>query len=255
MIFFLVDGYRGDSLDEHGSTVIKKAQNMQERKESDFVVLLFGFIFYDLFLPWMPKENVIMEFENFNKSSIDIDPHFHQILMDLMLNPQYNWYERYTRHIKFQCPSSTNYHFYFWVKSVGYYYPSFLFWNNIVQDVFPNATFHRIRELTAKNVISTTGGSLITKDKLMKYMKEEEDNGEIIAIHLPFFYEKVDHTDFQPMKFNVENTINIIIKSSNIEESPVLQNGNIVAQGHYYRDPMFMKLVFEKINSILCRKN
>ena len=85
----------------------------------------------------------------------------------------------------------------------------------------------------------------------MKIRKGEEENDEIIVINLHFFEEKVDFEYFNPMKFNDKNTITVI-ESSTVYETPVLQNGSIVIQKDDYFNPLFTKLIFERINSILC---
>uniref|UniRef100_A0A7M5X158 Uncharacterized protein n=1 Tax=Clytia hemisphaerica TaxID=252671 RepID=A0A7M5X158_9CNID len=253
-IFFLVDRYgyssksleKDLSLEKHISTVIKKAQRMWERKESDFVVLNVNYEADQLSIPWIRNENFISD----TYGSRKFDPHLHQILMDQMLNPRYDWRERYTRHLKVQCISSKKHHFYLWMN-FSWYYPDYEFWNTIVRDVLPNVTFHSIITVTDTMVLRK---GYTRKDKLMKYLKEEEEeNDEIVVIYLPFSRGRVDHTYFYPMKFNDENAINIILRDT-FEDSPVLQNGNIVVNDDY-RNPLFFKLVFEKINSILCRKN
>ena len=93
------------------------------------------------------------------------------------------------------------------------------------------------------------------KDKLIELIKEEEEKGEMIVIHLPIFQEKKNNQLFRPMTFNDKNTINIIESSTIEQPSPVLQNGEIVIQEDDYFDPLFFKIVFEKISYILCGVN
>ena len=51
----------------------------------------------------MPKQNIIYKYYFYNDS---FDPRVHQILMDLVNKPRYNWRKRYQRVGKNQCQSS-----------------------------------------------------------------------------------------------------------------------------------------------------
>ena len=87
----------------------------------------------------------------------------------------------------------------------------------------------------------------------MKFIKEEEDNDEIIAIHLPLFNDGyVYYKHF--MSFNDTISIEILLDGT-FYGSPVLHNGNIFLREEDYYDPMFFNLVFERTNTILCGGN
>ena len=124
--------------------------------------------------------------------------------------------------------------------------------DDIVKDLSFNVNFYRIVTLT-RNSIFLLHQYNLTRDQSTKLMKEEE-NGQIIVIHLPISYKKVNLEPFHPMTFKHQNTINII-ESSTTDETPLLQDENIVIQEDDYYNPLFVKMVFEKINSIICGMN
>uniref|UniRef100_A0A7M5XLQ6 Cnidarian restricted protein n=1 Tax=Clytia hemisphaerica TaxID=252671 RepID=A0A7M5XLQ6_9CNID len=235
--------------------MIQQAQNMYEKKQIDVVVWSLRNAIYKTFWNWLPKQNLVVDAII---GSPPFDPHLHRILMDLMLNPQYDWQKRYTRNANVTCRTSKRINLYFWAMDNGNRFPSNKIWNDVFENLSLNATFNRI--YTYYNFIISSHKSHQPRDKFIKEMKEEEQKDDIIVIHLPItISQSYKGPPSSPMKFNKENTIHIYQTLTTLEDTPQLRNGSsmnyIMIQENDCFNPLFFELVIQQVNRVLCEMN
>ena len=187
-LFFVYHASYGQALENYFK-VITRLQDMYERKQVDIVQWSLT---TSAIWKWLPKQNRIVE-DRFKTPKFN--RHFHRILMDLMKNPQYDWHGRYSQYAHIQCRTSKEINLYVWIDLLWSLYrnriTSYIFWNDIVKDLSFNETFYRIVTLTRNSAFLLHQYNL-TRDQSTKLMKEEEGNDEIIVVHLPISYEKVN---------------------------------------------------------------
>ena len=217
-VFFLL--FRLTFLYRKHLNATTQARKMYERQQIDIVVWSLRGNIYQQFWNWLPKQNVIKDYL-FNKPKFD--PHLHQLLLDQMINPKYDWRQRYTKDIKVQCQTSKRLRLFFWITSRGKRLLSCDFWNKVLMDVVSNTTFHKVDFFFDK----------VHYSDVLKEAWEAEENNEVKVIHLPLSYERVLREYFSLWTFYDENTIDIVVSSS-IDESPVLQNGTVVMREEDY---------------------
>ena len=217
--------------------------------------------------PLLPKQNII-HIDN----TYFFNPHLHRILFDSILNPQYNWRDRYMINGSVQCQhlkrKSANifvwsiYEFldddqnYFSVARFLYDYfginPTIFYGDYMIIESH-NATLCYMKSI--ENWLKSPSRD---KDRLLgrlfcEYITEDMKRiGGDIQIHVVIIPRKMKK-DFNgpPLTFN--NTITITVDDS-IEESPMYSQDNrhFVIWREDYTSPLFLSKLLQKINSILC---
>ena len=215
---------------------------------------------------WLPKQNIIHDGGVSNNRKFN--PYLHQIFLDVMDDPQYNWHQRYTKYApKVQC-SNKGLHIYFWLPIVSSnYLPAPYLFVDFVEEIFVNATLHIV--LVDQTETSRDENYLLSSKKFewveWRHDKWQTENQTIewlnkteaiadLNIHIPFYH---SHVKFESLGLPIsknQKTIRVAINDT-ITESPLLQNGTVMIWEEDYLSPWFATFMVERINNVMCAVN
>ena len=198
---------------------------------------------------WMPRQNILV-FKYF-----DFNQHIHHIMLDLMRNPQYNWFDRYTQDIKNRCRNLSESHIYLWhLKFFSRESDSF-FMSDMLNNYFldlPNVTVYEGEinispKTEGKLYIMPFDSTFNVRSHWLEISEWKPKNKNVTNVNI-VFDEKPYSID---IKHPLENMIQVMV-NNHIPESPSFQNGKIRIWTHDITSPMFFKMLMEKVYSILC---
>eukprot|EP00111_Clytia_hemisphaerica_P005716 TCONS_00016568-protein len=255
-LFFVTFALKKVSFDDKHVKVFELTRNLFVRKQVDLVVWSIGLSPYRFFQKWLPKQNTIYLIPFLHIYYITFNRHLHQILMDQLNNPHYDWQRRYKKYINIECQTSKKIRLYFWKKRAINAFHIYNLWNDLMTEFNANATVQVLESpffYHKFELYSFDGSSVSIKGYEFLESLKAEENDKIIAIHLPIFSERIRYTDYRPLTVLGKNKIINIVRSRYIiGDDPIIQNGNIMIHEDDDLDPLFIKMVFERINSILC---
>ena len=244
--------------------VINQVRKMYERKHCD--VVLWCFSYNQLCRrseEWLPIQNKYQRYELVDGRLL-FNPHAHQILMDLMINPQYDWRERYTRNVEMHC-QTTKRHVYFWSLDPflngnpdeallvfriwkNFFHNAKFYNTEIVLHIPPllNADDYDYYVAIAYSSFNTSRDK--SKDQTKQWIRRKEVTGDI---NIVVYHNEHDHVA-KSLFTTQENTVKVII-SDQIKTSPLLlTSGDIMVWEEDVLSPYFAKIIFERIKPIIC---
>ena len=233
-----------------GSAVSDQVRDVYKRKQCDVVMLCC-----DGFGPlcnkssnWLGRQHFIQDdFFNFDQ----FNPYLHQILMDLMNNPQYNWRQRYTQY-RSRCQPNRQENVFFWevfdptVRSPNLLYG--MMWEYI-ENLLPNATFYLVS--VPRHDPRSIQYSLIPRrfsqtDHQIRYRPNKNNTNP--EINILMYKKEIKLLSNREMN---GNKIHIIFDDT-ILESPLLEDNKIKIWLEDFKSPLLIKMLMERIDSFRC---
>ena len=217
---------------------------------------------------WLARQKVI----HTSFSTQTFNPHLHSLLLNLIKNPSYDWYERYARnqnHCHQQISNKTN--IFIWpilLLNKTDARKDFLktaFSTGILENHFSYFTpfYHALVIVDWQN--RPYWGPYNLKSKDTERILWEHDGrstsevnkaiGELTGekIHIISYSEDII-PNFDAPPFTFDNTI-IIVVDDKITESPMInKDGNFVLWEEDIMSPLFIRMLIQKMNSIICGK-
>uniref|UniRef100_A0A7M6DRY8 Cnidarian restricted protein n=1 Tax=Clytia hemisphaerica TaxID=252671 RepID=A0A7M6DRY8_9CNID len=232
-------------------SVVDEVKNIYESKYSDIVMWCSSTLFC------LPNTRHSIRSDPVHHK---FNPHLHQIFVDLMHNPNYDWRERYKRH-RSTCEITKNIHVYFWHRLpispvIGIFY---LFIEEYITGLLPNTTLHLIQKPAYWSTFDKVTYSAVhqnhtiqsnqTDQQIKDWYRENAEKTDI-DIHILVYDHTTDYKTFFPIE-EEETTIHVIFNNT-ITESPLLENEKIQIWEEDYLHPFFFKMLIEMIDSFRC---